>query len=72
MEPADLIRWQWEGYPRYHQARVNLLLHILTAPLFCLGLLALLWGTLTLAWVPARHPGRGRYGAGAGGSGHRP
>ena len=51
--PASLIRWQWEGYSRYHRTRTNLLLHLLTAPLFCLGLLALLWGALTLTWLPA-------------------
>jgi hypothetical protein len=29
-----LLAWQWEGYARYHQSRVNLLLHVLLVPLF--------------------------------------
>lgn len=50
MGPLGLIRWQWEGYPQYHRARLNLLLHVLTVPLFCLGTLALAWGLVTAGW----------------------
>ncbi len=51
--PAGLIRWQWEGYPRYHRSRTNLLLHVLTVPLFCLGTVLLAWGAIGLSWPPA-------------------
>ena len=37
MGPAALLRWQWDGYPRYHQSRTNLLLHIVVVPLFLAG-----------------------------------
>ena len=34
MGVAGLLRWQWEGYSRYHASRANLLLHIVVVPLF--------------------------------------
>ncbi len=51
MSPRGLLRWQWEGYPRYHQHRTNLLLHIVAGPMFLLSSLALMGGAL------ARSPG---------------
>lgn len=33
----ELLRWQWQGYARYHQNRTNLLLHIWAVPLFMLA-----------------------------------
>ena len=53
MSLPDLLRWQWDGYPRYHRSRANLLLHIVVVPLFLGGNLAILLGLATLAWVPA-------------------
>jgi hypothetical protein len=41
MSIAQLLRWQWDGYPKYHQSRPNLLIHIVAVPLFMLGTLAL-------------------------------
>jgi hypothetical protein len=41
MGPAQLLRWQWEGYPRYHLAHINLLIHIVAVPLFLAGNVAL-------------------------------
>ncbi len=41
MRIAELIRWQWAGYSRYHQSRANLLIHIVAVPLFLLGTLGL-------------------------------
>ena len=38
---SQLLRWQWEGYPKYHQSRPNLLVHIVAVPLFLLGTIAL-------------------------------
>jgi len=41
MNIAELLQWQWAGYPQYHQARVNLLIHIFAVPLFIVGTVAL-------------------------------
>lgn len=30
----DLLRWQWDGYSRFHTQRANLLLHIVAVPTF--------------------------------------
>lgn len=37
MTIPELLRWQWQGYARYHQNRANLLLHICAVPLFMLA-----------------------------------
>jgi hypothetical protein len=42
MGVAELIRWQWDGYPRVHRSRTNLLIHIVVVPLFVLGNVALI------------------------------
>ncbi len=34
---SQLLRWQWESYPKYHQSRPNLLIHIVAVPLFQFG-----------------------------------
>ena len=53
MTPAQLLDWQWRGYPRYHRSRANLLLHIVVVPVFLAGnvgsLLALAQGSVLLA-----------------------
>lgn len=36
-----LMTRQWEGYARYHQARANLLIHIVAVPLFLVANVAL-------------------------------
>ncbi len=41
MSLSELLRWQWAGYPRYHQSRANLLVHIIVVPVFLLGNIAL-------------------------------
>jgi len=38
---SELLQWQWEGYPKYHQSRPNLLIHIVAVPLFLAGTIAL-------------------------------
>ncbi|HVE85368.1 MAG TPA: terminase [Myxococcales bacterium] len=38
----DLMAWQWGLYPENHTDRANLLIHILTTPLFIGGTLAVL------------------------------
>lgn len=39
-----LLALQWKGYPRVHAARGNLLIHILTVPIFIGGTLAVVIG----------------------------
>lgn len=53
MNTSELLRWQWEGYPRYHRARFNLLLHIVVVPLFLIGNLVLLGALAQGAWPAA-------------------
>ncbi len=42
MNIAELLRLQWDGYPRVHRSRMNLLIHIVMVPLFVLGDIGLL------------------------------
>jgi len=42
MNVAELLRWQWDGYPRVHRSRLNLLIHIVVVPLFVLGNIGLI------------------------------
>jgi hypothetical protein len=55
MGPAQLLQWQWEGYPRYHLSHTNLLIHIVAVPLFLAGnialVAALLYGSVSGAAV---------------------
>lgn len=51
MNVGQLLRWQGEGYPRYHQSRANLLIHIVAVPLFLLGTVALVTSVLRLSLV---------------------
>jgi hypothetical protein len=36
----NLVAWQYENYPLAHTTRANLLLHVVTEPLFVFGLLS--------------------------------
>jgi hypothetical protein len=53
MNAAELLRWQWEGYPSVHRSRANLLLHILAVPAFVLGNAALVVTLLLGMWAAA-------------------
>lgn len=53
MSVSELLRWQWEGYPRYHRTRFNLLLHIGVVPLFILGNIALIAALFKGSWAAA-------------------
>jgi hypothetical protein len=46
---VQLLRWQWEGYPKYHQTRPNLLIHIVAVPLFLFGSVALVGAIVRLS-----------------------
>ena len=48
MRIAELLRWRG-GDSKYHQARANLLIHIVAVPLFLLGTLALVAAVLQLS-----------------------
>ena len=49
MSISELLRWQWEGYPKYHQSRPNLLIHIVAVPLFLFGTIALVGAVARLS-----------------------
>jgi hypothetical protein len=38
----SLLAWQWSGYPTFHADRTNLVIHVLTQPMFVLGLLSVI------------------------------
>ena len=44
-----LLAWQWQGYARYHQNRMNLLLHIVAVPLFLVGSVLVVVGVIRLS-----------------------
>ena len=50
MSLVHLLRWQWEGYPRYHQSRANLLLHIIVVPLFLIANVVLVVALVERSW----------------------
>ncbi|MBS0383146.1 MAG: terminase [Proteobacteria bacterium] len=50
MDLSELVRWQWEGYPRNHQLRANLWLHLVMVPLFLAGNVVLVAGIVRLSW----------------------
>ena len=50
MSVAGLLRWQWDGYPRFHLSRANLLIHIVAVPVFMLGNVGLIVTLLRGAW----------------------
>ena len=53
MSVSQLLRWQWEGYPRYHRSRANLMLHIVVVPLFLIANVALIVALVERAWLMA-------------------
>ena len=64
---GGLLAWQWRGYPEFHRDRRNLVIHLVTAPMFwsaliCLAVTPLMieaaWGGLLLL-VPLIAQGRG-------------
>lgn len=53
MGTSSLIQAQWAGYPRYHHARPNLLLHIAFVPLFLAGNIAFVVALIERRWFLA-------------------
>ncbi|EGI76757.1 Mpo1-like protein [Hylemonella gracilis] len=50
MTPAELLRWQWQDYSKYHASRLNLLIHIVAVPAFLAGNVLLILAVLTAQW----------------------
>jgi hypothetical protein len=50
---GNLLAWQWSDYAAKHQARANLLIHIVAVPLFAAGLVCLVLGIVRADWLPA-------------------
>ncbi len=46
---GELLRWQWDGYAKYHQSRANLFIHIVAVPLFLIGTIALVTALFQLS-----------------------
>jgi hypothetical protein len=44
-----LLRWQWEGYARYHHSRADLLIHIVAVPIFLFGTVVLIAAVVQLS-----------------------
>ena len=53
MSLSQLLRWQWEGYPRYHRSRANLVLHVVVVPLFLVANVILVVALVDGAWLTA-------------------
>ena len=47
---GGLLAWQWDGYPRAHRDRGNLLLHVATWPWFVGGVVLLVLTPLHRDW----------------------
>jgi hypothetical protein len=45
-----LLAWQWRHYPENHRNRKNLLLHIVSVPMFLSGTLSVVAAFATLSW----------------------
>ncbi len=41
-----LLAWQWKGYPTYHGSRRNLVIHLVTQPIFVAGFFGVLTAPL--------------------------
>lgn len=60
---SNLLSWQWQGYKTFHRDRRNLLLHLLSAPFFLGGLLAVILGAVVGPWWLALAGAGGMLGA---------
>ena len=49
---GGLLAWQFRHYPEFHGSKANLVLHVVTVPLFQGGTLLLLFGALGAWWWP--------------------
>jgi hypothetical protein len=42
----SLLAWQWSGYPTYHGSRRNLVIHLVTQPIFVMGVFSVVTAPL--------------------------
>ena len=49
----NLVSWQYTGYPKNHALRLNLILHIFTAPLFVAATLSVIAHLVLMQWLIA-------------------
>jgi len=66
-----LVPWQWHHYPFGHRDRRNLLVHVLTAPLFMAGTVAVVAWPFTAWWLAPVGFGAMAAAMAAQGRGHR-
>jgi len=52
MSSEGLLQWQWKLYPDNHRNRTNLLLHILSNPLFIAGVGGIVAAPILGVWWP--------------------
>ena len=53
MKINELMTWQWQDYHSFHQSKTNLVIHLVTMPVFVLALLASLYFLLQFNWLAA-------------------
>jgi hypothetical protein len=47
------LRWQWEGYPEFHRAKVNLWIHLVAVPWFSFSAFGVVASLLAGQWMIA-------------------
>ena len=47
---GPFFAWQWRLYPDGHRDRTNLIIHVITQPIFVAGIVLAIVGPLTGAW----------------------
>lgn len=50
---AQLLKWQWDGYPEFHRTRRNLLIHIVAVPAFISSLSTVMYALVMMQWALA-------------------
>lgn len=48
MNISDILKWQWNGYNKFHKSRVNLWIHIFAVPAFIFGTLSFISSIISL------------------------
>lgn len=67
---GGLLEWQFRNYPEFHASRANLVLHVLTVPLFQGGTVVALTGWLQVWWLSLAGLGAMAVAVAAQGRGH--
>jgi len=48
MKIRDILKWQWNGYNKFHNSRINLWIHIVAVPVFIFGTLCFINSVISL------------------------